>query len=130
MVAAFEGTAVINEEAVRRELWISFGSLMRSYVAAAQVGIDPPQLMVMQASEDELELVASHRSMRLAFAAGKDEGYWVMHQAAVASDDTLLAEGAFRIGMDSLVEWTGLPGRQEMDAVAEAVTTLILGEAG
>jgi hypothetical protein len=129
MVASGEDAAVISEEAVRRELWVSFGSLVRSYVAAAQVGLEPPQVLVVQASEDELELVSSHCSVRLAFAAGKDEGYWVMHQAAVASDDTLLAEGAFRIGMDGLVEWTGLPGRQEMDAVAEALATLILDEA-
>jgi hypothetical protein len=114
-----------SEEAVRRELWISFVSLIRSYVAAAQIGADLAEVLVAQSSEHELELVSKARTVRLTLDEGSAAGYWVMHLGA-AVDDTLLAEGAFRIGMDSLVEWTGLPGRQEMDAVAEALATLIL----
>ncbi len=129
-LASDAGTAVISEEAARRELWVSFGSLVRAYVAAAQAGVHqiddgPPEVFVVQSSEQEIELVGRARTLRLAFDAAKAEGYWVMHHGP-ASDDTLLAEGAFRIGMDSLVEWTGLPGRQEMDAVAEALATLVL----
>ncbi len=125
-LASDAGTAVISEEAARRELWISFGSLVRAYVAAAQIGSEPAEALVLQTRQDELELVSGKRTIRIMLEAGKAEGYWAMYQAPAASDDTLLAEGAFRIGMDSLVEWTGLPGRQEMDAVAEALATLVL----
>ncbi len=126
MVAGIEDAAVISEEAVRLELWISFGTLVRSYVAAAQVGQEVAQALVLQAQPDELEVVSGSRTMRIVRDAGQCAGYWVMHQGPALSPDTVLAEGAFRIGMDSLVEWTGLPGRQEMDAVAEALATLIL----
>ena len=126
MSAAALSTPIISEEAARRELWISFASLLRAYVAAAQMGLEVAQVFVLQAHADELELVSSSRTIRIVLDAGKAEGYWVMHQAPALSPDTLLAEGAFRIGMDSLVEWTGLPGRQEMDAVAEALATLVL----
>lgn len=119
---------MISEEAARRELWISFGSLVRSYVAAAQVGLEVAEVLVLQANPDELEVVSSSRTIRIVLDAGQAEGYWVMHQAPALSPDTVLAEGAFRIGMDSLIDWTGLPGRQEMDAVAEALATLILDE--
>ncbi len=123
--AALPGPAGVSEDAVLREIWASFCSLVRSYVAGAQVGMNPPAVLAVQPNEDEVELVSNTRTIRLTLDAGHAEGYWVMHQAP-ASDDTLLAEGAFRIGMDSLIEWTGLPGRQEMDAVAEALATLIL----
>ena len=128
MASTFEDAPVLGEEAARRELWISFGSLIRAYVAGAQAGLEPPQVLVSQAGEDDLELVSSRRSIRLHLDPGEEAGYWVMYQAPDASDNTLLGEGAFRIGMDSLVEWTGLPGRQEMDAVAEALATLIVDE--
>ena len=126
MVAALEDEAVIGEDAVRRELWISFGSLVRSYVAAAQMGMEVAQVLVLQEEPDELELVSESRTIRIVLDAGQSAGYWVLHQGPALSPDTLLAEGAFRMGMDSLVEWTGLPGRQEMDAVAEALATLVL----
>ncbi len=115
---------MLSEEAARRELWISFCALIRAYVAAAQMGSEPALVLVSQPSETELELVGGARSIRLSLEPAA--GYWVMHQAPGAGEAALLAEGAFRIGMDSLVEWTGLPGRQPMDAVAEALATLIL----
>ncbi len=126
MLESAPTAAMISDEAVRRELWVSFGSLVRSYVAAAQIGVEVAEVLVVQAHPDELEVVSSSRTIRIVLDAGHATGYWVMHQAPALSPDTVLAEGAFRIGMDSLVEWTGLPGRQEMDAVAEALANLIL----
>jgi hypothetical protein len=117
---------MISEESARRELWTSFASLIRSYVAAAQIGVPDPSVLLVQPSEDDLELVSRQRTIRLHMSAGNAEGYWAMYASAAAGDDSLLAEGAFRIGMDGLLDWTGLPGRQEMDAVAEALATLAL----
>ena len=117
---------MISEDAVRRELWTSFTSLLRSYVAAAQVGIDPPLVLVAQPSDDLLELVAVTQVVKLTLVRGQAEGYWAIYRLPETGDDVPLAEGAFRLGLDSLMEWTGLPGRQEMDAVAEALATLVL----
>lgn len=117
---------MISDEAARRELWVSFGSLVRSYVAAAQIGVEEPAALVVQPGNDDLELVSKQRTVRLHLAAGHPEGYWAMYSSPQAEDDTLLSEGAFRIGMDGLLDWTGLPGRQQMDAVAEALATWIL----
>jgi len=118
--------SMISEEAARRELWVSFASLVRSYLTAAQIGIDPPQVLVVQSGPDDLELLGSNRTIRLQLSAGQAEGYWAMYASPAPEDDSLLAEGAFRIGMDGMMDWTGLAGRQQMDAVAEALTTLIL----
>ena len=118
----------ISEEAARRELWVSFISLVRSYVAASQIGLESAQVLVLQADEHELEIVGRQRTIQVTLDPGRATGYWAMHRAPIASDNTLLTEGAFRIGMDSKIEWTGLPGPQEMDAVAEALATLSLAE--
>ena len=118
--------AAINEEAVRRELWLSFCSLVRSYVAAAQIGSDVPLALVAQPNQDELQLVSATRTIKLLAEPTQSTSYWSIHPAAATAQDTLVAEGAFRIGLDSRIEWSGIEGRQEMDAIAETLATLVL----
>ncbi len=107
---------------MREELWISFRSLLQAYLAAAGTGTDIPQAAVLEARAGELQLVGAERTVQLRFDAATGEGYW-----AVFTGASMLDEGAFRMGLDSLLEWSGKPERQEMDPVAEALVTLVLG---
>ena len=106
---------------VRAELWLSFRSLLESYLAAGSLGADIPQAALLDARPDELQLVGPERTVQLRFAAASGEGYW-----AVFTGASMLDEGAFRLGLDSLLEWSGKRERQEMDAIAEALVTLVL----
>ena len=106
---------------VREELWLSFRSLLQAYLAAGSLGMDVPQAALLEAEAGELQLVGAERTVKLVFEARTGEGYW-----AVYTGPTMLDEGAFRLGIDSLLEWSGKPQRQEMDAVAEALVTLVL----
>ena len=114
--------ANLSETAVREELWTSFRSLLQAYLAAATIGMDVPQAALLEAEAGELQLVGMERTVKLAFAARSGEGYWAVYTGA-----SMLDEGAFRLGLDSLLEWSGKAQRQEMDAVAEALVTLVLG---
>ncbi len=114
-------TANPSETAVREELWTSFRSLLQAYLAAGSMGMDVPQVALLEAEAGELQLVGAQRTVKLAFAARSGEGYW-----AIYTGSAMLDEGAFRLGLDSLLEWSGKANRQEMDAVAEALVTLVL----
>ncbi len=114
-------TANPTDELARRELWTSFRSLLQAYLAAGSLGADIPQVALLEARPGELQIIGSARTVQLAFEPGTGEGYW-----AVFTGASMLDEGVFRLGLDSLLEWSGKAGRQEMDAVAEALVTLVL----
>lgn len=122
-------TANATDAAARREIWISFRSLLQAYLAAGAAGAEIPQVLLAEPEADMLQIVGAGRSVRLELTAATGQGYWVIHGKPEAEDGLPLSEGAFRLGLDAQFEWSGKPGRMEMDAVAEALAMLVLDDA-
>ena len=110
-----------TDKAAREELWISFRSLLQAYLAAATAGTEVPQALVVEPQPRQLQIVAAAHTVTLEMRPETGEGYWAMYKQAA-----LLDEGTFRLHLDASFEWSGKPGRLEMDAVAEALATLVL----
>ncbi len=110
-----------TDKAAREELWISFHSLLQAYLAAGCMGAEVPQALVLAPEPHQLQLVGTAHTAKLEIRPETGEGYWAVFTGAV-----MLDEGAFRLGLDALFEWSGKTGRLEMDAIAEALATLVL----
>ncbi len=109
-----------TDRAAREELWISFRALLQAYLAAGSVGSDMPRALLAESGSHSLQIVGSTRTINLELKPDAGEGYW-----AVFSGPNLLDEGAFRLHLDAEFEWSGKPGRLPIDAVAEALATLV-----
>ncbi len=125
---------------MREELWTSFQSLLRAYLAAASIGSEIPQALLLEPEPGRLQIIGAHRTIKLELQPASGEGYWavygtaagreaaVPHKAAgvfdVASEASLLDEGAFRLHLDAEFEWSGKAGRLPIDQVAEALAML------
>ncbi len=105
-------------------MWVSFGNLLRAYLAAASLGQEVPQAMLVEARRSELHLEGPRRTIKLDLQMRSGEGYWAIYDVKAA--DSLLDEGAFRLALDGTFSWSGKPGTLEMDALAEALATLVL----
>ncbi len=114
-------TAKPTDRAARAELWTSFRSLLQAYLAAASLGMEVPQALLAEPQPLELQIVGARHTATLEVLLDTGEGYW-----AVFTGSAMLDEGPFRLGLDGMFEWSGKPGRLEMDAVAEALATLVL----
>ena len=129
-----------TEQAAREELWISFRSLLRVYLAAGSLGglPDVPQAALLEPKPDQLHLVGLTHTVQLEWKSETGEGYWVVHERPVEGATSLdenslgtagmLDEGAFRLHLDGEFDWSGKPGRLGMDAVAEALAMLVLSQ--
>ncbi len=113
-------TANAPDRVAREELWISFRALLQAYLAAGSLGGDVPKALLAEGDDQSLQIVGVARTVTLELKPESGEGYW-----AVFSGSSLLDEGAFRLHLDAEFEWSGKPGRLAMDAVAEALATLV-----
>ena len=109
------------DKAARAELWISFRSLLQAYLAAGSLDTEVPQALVVDPQPGQLQIVGAAHTVQLEMRPETGEGYWAMYAGSV-----MLDEGGFRLGLDAQFEWSGKPGRLEMDAVAEALATMVL----
>ena len=110
-----------TDKAAREELWISFRALLQAYLAAGSLGAEVPQALVMAETPDKIQIVGSGNTVQLQLKPETGEGYW-----AVYGRSGLLDEGAFRLHLDAEFEWSGKPGRLGIDAVAEALVSLVM----
>ncbi len=110
-----------TDKAAREELWISFRSLLQAYLAAGCLGAEVPQALVLEPEPRQLQIVGTAHTVKLEMRPETGEGYWAVYAGSV-----MLDEGALRLGLDAQFEWSGKAGRLEMDAVAEALATLVL----
>ena len=115
----------MTDEAAREELWISFRSLLRAYLAAATLGTNVPEVLLHDLPHSKLQIVSMRHTVSLEFNTHSGEGYWAIF-GRVETDEAMLDEGAFRLHLDGQMEWSGKPGQLEMDAVAEALAMLVL----
>ena len=120
-------TASLGEIAARQEMWISFATLLRAYLAAASLGQEVPQAMLVEPRKNELHLEGPRRTIKLDLQMRSGEGYWAIYDLARATNgESLLGGGACGLAMDGRFAWSDKAGALEMDALAEALATLVL----
>lgn len=109
---------------------MSFRSLLRAYLAAASMGTEVPQVLLLEPDAGRLQIIGAARTVKLEFTAATGEGYWAIHGSMPAMGESagegLLDEGAFRLHLDAEFDWSGKAGRLPMDQVAEALAMLAL----
>ena len=109
-----------------REIWTSFGALVRSYVSAAEMHRPEPHARIEQRIEqgDEGSLALHDNSKALTLEADlrTGKGRWTIkdEQSGHTSE-----HGTFLIDSESRIEWNGKPAKLEIDAAAELVAELL-----
>jgi hypothetical protein len=113
------------------ELWISFTALMRSYVAAHDIGRATGH-SVIDAGKDAgqnglLTLRCESRILALEFDSVSGTGSWSLYEDDPAAE-RVLDQGRFRFGDDSRVEFSDRRGRIDLEVAAEAFTAKVFEE--
>jgi hypothetical protein len=121
-------STVIPDARVYAELWISFVSLIRSYVAAHDLSRPVLEHALVEEDEDgHLTLSGESKILVLQFESATGTGSW-----AVREDDPgperVLEQGKFKIDEDSQVELSDRRGKLELEVAAEAFTAKVFDE--
>lgn len=109
------------------ELWISFVSLIRSYVAAHDLGRISGHAFVDDGDEDRLTIREEKKILVLEFDAQNGNGQWTIYEDE-PGPERQLSNGTFRIGMDSKVSISDRRGTVELEIAAEAFTALVFDQ--
>jgi hypothetical protein len=110
-----------------RELWISFASLIRSYVAAHDIGIVAGRALVDEGEDGHLTLRGESKTLTIDFDASTGSGNWAIYEDD-PGPERVLQQGQFKIGEDSQVEFSDRRGRLELEVAAEAFTAKVFDE--
>lgn len=119
---AFGGTAQVFSE-----LWISFVSLIRSYVAAHDMARAIGHVLVDEGEGGRLTLHNDEKILTLEFESSTGKGQWSVYEDD-PGPERLLEKGNFQIGEDSLVMLSDRRGTLELEVAAEAFTAKIFDE--
>jgi hypothetical protein len=109
------------------ELWISFASLIRSYVAAHDIGRPTERAMVDEGEDGHLTLRGEGKILTIEFDAATGGGSWTIYEDD-PGPERLLGRGEFTIGEDSQVAFSDRRGRLELEVAAEAFTAKVFDE--
>lgn len=121
-------SAVIPDARVYAELWISFVSLIRSYVAAHDLSRPVIEHALVDESENgHLTLRGEGKILELQFESATGAGDWTMYEDDPGVE-RVLEQGKFKIGEDSQVELSDRRGKLELEVAAEAFTAKIFDE--
>ncbi|HEX3471083.1 MAG TPA: DUF5110 domain-containing protein [Silvibacterium sp.] len=113
---------------VYAELWISFASLIRSYVAAHDLSRPVTEhALVDEREAGHLTLRGDGKILALAFEAATGAGSWTLYEDDPGVERAL-EQGKFKIGEDSLVELSDRRGKLELEVAAEAFTAKVFDE--
>ncbi len=110
-----------------QELWISFTSLVRSYVAAHDIGRVVGRTLVDEGEEDRLTVRGERKILVIQYAADTGKGSWAIYEDE-AGPERMLSEGTYRIDTESMVEFSDRKGRLDLEIAAEAFTAKIFDE--
>lgn len=102
------------------ELWISFTSLVRSYVAAHDLAIPIASHAQVEVGARRLRLRAGRKTLELEFDPARGSGSW-----AVYENDLDLERGGFEMDENSRVALSDRAGKLELEVAAEAFTAKI-----
>jgi hypothetical protein len=120
-------STTVGDQRVFVELWISFVSLVRSYVAAHDLGRIEGLALVDDGEDGRLTIREGKKILDIEFDAQTGTGEWTMYEDEVGPERRLKS-GEFRIGADSMVTFSDRRGAVEMEIAAEAFTAKIFDE--
>lgn len=106
------------------ELWISFVSLVRSYVAAHDLGRIEGRAFVDDGGDGRLTVREEKKILTIEFDAQTGAGQWTIYEDEVGPE-RLIKSGGFRISPDSMVRFSDRHGAVEMEIAAEAFTAKV-----
>ena len=109
---------------VAKELWVSFVSLIRSYVAAHDLAKPVSEHALVDEGEDgQLTLRGEGKTLELEFDPATSKGSWTLYEDD-PGPDRVLSQGRFEITDQSLVAMSDRMGKLELEVAAEAFTAL------
>lgn len=114
----------VGDQQVFTELWISFVSLVRSYVAAHDLGRIEGRAFVDDGVEGRLTIREEKKILVIEFDAHTGAGQWTIYEDEVGPE-RLMKSGGFRISPDSLITFSDRRGAVEMEIAAEAFTAKV-----
>jgi hypothetical protein len=117
----------VGDEQVFKELWISFASLVRSYVAAHDLGRIAGRAFVDDGNDDRLTVREEKKMLVIEFDAHTGTGEWTINEDE-PGPERQLSNGEFRFGVDSLVTFSDRRGAVELEIAAEAFTAKVFDE--
>jgi len=120
-------STAVGDQQVFTELWISFVSLVRSYVAAHDLGRVEGRAFVDDGVEGRLTVREEKKILVIEFNAHTGAGQWTIYEDE-PGPERRLKNGEFRIAADSLVTFSDRHGAVEMEIAAEAFTTKVFDE--
>jgi hypothetical protein len=120
-------STAVGDQRVFVELWVSFASLVRSYVAAHDLGRIEGRAFVDDGEDGRLTVREDKKILVIEFDAQTGTGEWTMDEDEVGPERRLKS-GEFRIGADSMVTFSDRRGAVEMEIAAEAFTAKIFDE--
>jgi hypothetical protein len=120
-------STAVGDQRVFVELWISFVSLVRSYVAAHDLGRVEGHAFVDDGEDSRLTIREEKKVLVIEFDALTGTGQWAIYEDEPGPERRLKA-GEFRIGVDSMVTFSDRRGAVEMEIAAEAFTAKVFDE--
>ncbi|HEY0760061.1 MAG TPA: hypothetical protein VGD59_12485 [Acidisarcina sp.] len=121
---------IVNERKVIGELWVSLVSLILSYVAGHELGKIGGSPAVTQGKEGRVTIASEGRMLAIECVTDCETsgiGEWRLIEEA-PDRGRVLSKGSFRIGADSMVEFSDRKGKLELEVAAEAFTAKIFDE--
>jgi hypothetical protein len=120
-------SATVGEPRIFVELWVSFASLVRSYVAAHDLGRIEARAFVDEGQDGRLTIREKKRLLVIEFDGQSGAGQWTLYEDEVGPERRL-KDGEFRMGADSMVTFSDRHGAVEMEIAAEAFTAKVFDE--
>jgi hypothetical protein len=117
----------VSSEQVFVELWISFVSLVRSYVAAHDLGRVTGYALVDSGTDGRLTVREEKKILVVEFDAHSGTGTWTIYEDD-PGPERQLSSGNFSIGADSMVTFSDRRGAVELEIAAEAFTAKIFDQ--
>ncbi|WP_158749546.1 hypothetical protein [Acidobacterium sp. S8] len=118
---------ITGDSRIFAELWISFASLVRSYVAAHDLGRIEGRAFVDEGNDDRLTIREGKRILVIEFDGQTGNGQWTIYEDD-PGPERQLSSGTFRIDDDSLVTFSDRRGTMELEIAAEAFTAKIFDQ--
>ena len=116
-----------GDEQFFAELWVSFASLVRSYIAAHDLGRIEGRTFVDNGNEGRLTIREENKILVIEFDAHTGTGQWTIYEDE-PGPERQLQNGEFRFGVDSLVTFSDRRGAVELEIAAEAFTAKIFDQ--
>jgi hypothetical protein len=117
----------LGDEQFFAELWVSFASLVRSYIAAHDLGRIEGRAFVDDGNEGRLTIREEKKILVIEFDAHTGTGQWTIYEDDLGPERQL-TDGKFQFGVDSLVTFSDRRGAVELEIAAEAFTAKIFDQ--